>query len=449
MATLLTYFADLFTFGQALNDALTKQGGYPRSSADVYSELRNRIDSAKQAAQQGQKRDADINEASFAVVAWLDEIIASHPDWWKDATQLQVTLFATNNAGNEFFTHLSKLTAEQDEAREVYFVALCLGFVGQYYNDVGDSGEIGRLKEIHGRQLPMPPAVLKDIAEEKITPQPYEVADPLGLRFPARWPEMFLKGGIAASIAVVVGILGYYLIRQYFESKPSANMEPDIAAINNLLKSQSCHDFDVKKEGSGNVVVFGHVPTSDGLKDLIAKLKALPAAEKIDPKIETLAYPFCDIVELAASYYQSNRSQNGGLEAAIRGEKVNMQEGDLIAVDVTLPGYAAYLYVDYFVADGTEVVHLYPSLPGKEVTIGAGKQIVVGEPVDNRLPWKVSPPFGREMVVAYASRVPLFRTRRPEVEKVKEYLPILRDALGAKEANALAHYFFIQTAAKY
>ena len=449
MATLLTYFADLFTFGQALNDALTKQGGYPRSSADVYSELRNRIDSAKQAAQQGQKRDADINEASFAVVAWLDEIIASHPDWWKDATQLQVTLFATNNAGNEFFTHLSKLTAEQDEAREVYFVALCLGFVGQYYYEVGDSGEIGRLKEIHGRQLPMPPAVLKDIAEEKITPQPYEVADPPGLRFPARWPEMFLKGGIAASIAVVVGILGYYLIRQYFESKPSANMEPDIAAINNLLKSQSCHDFDVKKEGSGNVVVFGHVPTSDGLKDLIAKLKALPAAEKIDPKIETLAYPFCDIVELAAPFYQSNRSQNGGLEAAIRGEKVNMQEGDLIAVDVTLPGYAAYLYVDYFVADGTEVVHLYPSLPGKEVTIGAGKQIVVGEPVDNRLPWKVSPPFGREMVVAYASRVPLFRTRRPEVEKVKEYLPILRDALGAKDANALAHYFFIRTAAKH
>ena len=449
MATLLTYFADLITFGQALNDALTKQGGYPRSSADVYSELRNRIDSAKQAAQQGQKRDADINEASFAVVAWLDEIIASHPDWWKDATQLQVTLFATNNAGNEFFTHLSKLTAEQDEAREVYFVALCLGFVGQYYYEVGDSGEIGRLKEIHGRQLPMPPAVLKDIAEEKITPQPYEVADPPGLRFPARWPEMFLKGGIAASIAVVVGILGYYLIRQYFESKPSANMEPDIAAINNLLKSQSCHDFDVKKEGSGNVVVFGHVPTSDGLKDLIAKLKALPAAEKIDPKIETLAYPFCDIVELAAPFYQSNRSQNGGLEAAIRGEKVNMQEGDLIAVDVTLPGYAAYLYVDYFVADGTEVVHLYPNLPGKEVTIGAGKQIVVGEPVDNRLPWKVSPPFGREMVVVYASRIPLFRTRRPEVEKVKEYLPILRDALGAKEANALAHYFIIQTAVKH
>lgn len=449
MATLLTYFADLFTFGQALSDTLTKQGGYPRSSADVYSELRNRIDSAKQAAQQGQKRDADINEASFAVVAWLDEIVASHPDWWKDATQLQVTLFATNNAGNEFFTHLSKLTAEQDEAREVYFVALCLGFVGQYYYEVGDSGEIGRLKEIHGRQLPMPPAVLKDIAEEKITSQPYGVADPPGLRFPARWPEMFLKGGIAASIAVVVGILGYYLIRQYLESKPSANLEPDIAAINNLLKSQSCHDFEVKKEGSGNVVVFGHVPTSDGQKDLIAKLKALPAAEKIDPKIEELGYPFCDIVELAAPFYQSNKNRNGGLEAAIRGEKVNMQEGDLIAVDVTLPGYAAYLYVDYFVADGTEVVHLYPNLPGKEVTIGAGKQIVVGEPVDNRLPWKVSPPFGREMVAVYASRIPLFRTRRPEVEKVKEYLPILRDALGAKEANALAHYFFIQTAAKH
>ena len=207
MATLLTYFADFFTFGQALNGTLTKQGSYPRSSADVYSELRSRIDSAKLAAQQGQKRDADINDACFAVVAWLDEVIASHPDWWKDATQLQVTLFATNNAGNEFFTHLSKLTAEQDEVREVYYVALCLGFVGQYYYEAADTGEIGRLKEIHGRQLPTPPAILSDIPKEKITPQPYRVADPATLRFPARWPEMFLKGGIVTSIAVVVGIL--------------------------------------------------------------------------------------------------------------------------------------------------------------------------------------------------------------------------------------------------
>ena len=125
-----------------------------------------------------------------------------------------------------------------------------------------------------------------------------------------------------------------------------------------------------------------------------------------------------------------------------------MQEGDLIAVDVTLPSYDVYLYVDYFVADGTEVVHLFPNSPGKEVTISAGKKMVVGEPADNRLPWKVSPPFGREMVVAYASRAPLFRTRRPEVEKVKEYLPILRDALGTKDFNAVAHHFFIETEAK-
>jgi type IV/VI secretion system ImpK/VasF family protein len=448
VATLLTYFADCFTFGQALNDALTRQGAYPRSSTDVYAELRSQIESAKLAAQQAQKREMDINEACFAVVAWLDEVIASHPDWWKDARQLQVSLFATNNAGNEFFTHLAKLTAEQDEVREVYYVALCLGFVGQYYYEVGDSGEIGRLKEIHGRQLPLPPVVLKDLSEEKVTLQPYRVADPPGLRFPARWAEMFLKGGIAASVAVVVGVLGYYLIQQYFESKPSVNLEPDIAAINGLLTPQLCHDFEVAKEESGNVVVSGHVPTPDAQKDLIAKLKALPAGEKIDPRLNVLAYPFCDIVELAEPFHQTNKTQNGGLDATIRGEKTNMQEGDLIAVDVTSPSYTAYLYVDYFVADGTEVVHLYPSAPGKEVAIVSSKKILVGEPTDNRLPWKVSPPFGREMVVAYASRVPLFRARRPEVEKVNEYLPILREALSAKEANAVAHYFFIQTEAK-
>ena len=456
MATLLTYFADFFTFGQALNETLTKEGSYPRSAVDVYGELHGRIDSAKLAAQQGQKRNTDIDEACFAVAAWLDEVIASHPDWWKDATQLQVTLFATNNAGNEFFTHLSKLTAEQDEVREIYYLALCLGFVGQYYYEAGDTGEIGRLKDTHGRQLPMAPAILQDIPEEKITPQPYRTADPAGPRFPARWPELFLKGGIATSIALVAGILAYYLMQQYFDSKPSrpipevAAPEPEIASINGLLKTHACHDFDVlKKEESGNVAVTGYVPTTDGQKSLIAELKALPAAEKINPKIDVLGYPFCDVVELAAPFRRANTTQNAGLEAKNRDEKLKMQEGDLIAVDVTLPSYAAYLYVDYFVADGSEVVHLFPNAPGKEVTTNARAKIVVGEPTDNRLPWKVSPPFGKEMVVAYASRTPLFRTRRQEVEKVKEYLPVLREALRAKESNAVARYFFIETEAKH
>ena len=454
MATLLTYFADFFTYGQALNDTLTKQGSYSRSSTEVCSALRSRIDAAKLVAQQGQKRDADINEACFAVVAWLDELIASHPDWWKDATQLQVTLFATNNAGNEFFTHLSKLTAEQDEVREVYYVALCLGFVGQYYCEVGDAGEIGRLKEIHGRQLPAPPAVLKDIPEEKITPQPYRTADPAGPKFPARWPELFLKGGIAASVALVAGILAYYLMQQYFDSKPSrpipevAAPEPDIASINALLKTHACHDFDVIKDGTG-VLVSGFAPNADGQKSLIAELKALPASEKIIPKLEILGYPFCDIVELAAPLRQANLAQSAGLDARNRDEKPKMQEGDLIAVNVTIPKYSAYLYVDYFVADGSEVVHLFPAATGKEIATGAQAKIVVGEPVDNRLPWKVSPPFGKEMVVAFATRVPLFRIRRPEVEKVKDYLPVLREALRAKESNAVAQYFFIDTEAKH
>ena len=67
-------------------------------------------------------------------------------------------MFNTNNAGNEFFQHLSALKQDQDEVREVYYHAILCGFVGQYYYENADTGELGKLKELHARQLPVAPA---------------------------------------------------------------------------------------------------------------------------------------------------------------------------------------------------------------------------------------------------------------------------------------------------
>ena len=142
-------------------------------------------------ARAGQRRrecpSADGRRARNSFTA--DEIVARHPTFWEAATSLQVTLFDTTNAGNEFFTHLGSLSPQQDEVREVYYVALCLGFVGQYYYEVGDQGELGKLKELHVRHLPAAAALLQALADEKITAQPYRVADPAGPRMPNRWPE--------------------------------------------------------------------------------------------------------------------------------------------------------------------------------------------------------------------------------------------------------------------
>ena len=66
--------------------------------------------------------------------------------------------------------------------REVYWHALALGFKGQYYFESGESGELGKLKELHGQQLAVRPARSDGPAHDRITPQPYGVPDPPAAR---------------------------------------------------------------------------------------------------------------------------------------------------------------------------------------------------------------------------------------------------------------------------
>lgn len=73
--------------------------------------------------------------ARFALVAWADEVVLrsewrGRDEWFKDPLQLQ--LFRTNRAGNEFFERLEALRPDQNHAREIYFLCLAMGFEGQW-----------------------------------------------------------------------------------------------------------------------------------------------------------------------------------------------------------------------------------------------------------------------------------------------------------------------------
>jgi type IV/VI secretion system ImpK/VasF family protein len=77
----------------------------------------------------------DLEEARFALVAWADESIlrtdwSGRQQWLGEPLQLQ--LFRTNRAGDEFFERLARLRAEQTDAREVFFLCLVFGFEGGY-----------------------------------------------------------------------------------------------------------------------------------------------------------------------------------------------------------------------------------------------------------------------------------------------------------------------------
>ncbi|HEU4535682.1 MAG TPA: type IVB secretion system protein IcmH/DotU, partial [Polyangiaceae bacterium] len=87
-------------------------------------------------AQAGVPR-ADLLEARYAIVAFLDEQVSRSPWHGKHqwlAEPLQLVLFNENTAGEGFFQHLGAL--ERDGSRlaalEIYYLCLALGFQGQF-----------------------------------------------------------------------------------------------------------------------------------------------------------------------------------------------------------------------------------------------------------------------------------------------------------------------------
>jgi type VI secretion system protein ImpK len=79
-----------------------------------------------------------IRQAKFALVAFLDETIISSSwqrknEWLTEP--LQIKLFDTFNAGEEFFTNLHNLrqrASSNKDVLEVYYLCLTLGFKGMY-----------------------------------------------------------------------------------------------------------------------------------------------------------------------------------------------------------------------------------------------------------------------------------------------------------------------------
>lgn len=90
----------------------------------------------------------DYDDARFALVAWVDETMMNAPwvhrgEWQRSL--LQTELYATTNAGEEFFERLNRLAPSQNNIREVYYMCLCLGFMGRYCHP-GDEIMLGQLR---------------------------------------------------------------------------------------------------------------------------------------------------------------------------------------------------------------------------------------------------------------------------------------------------------------
>ena len=126
----------------------------PADTAEVGRSLVAALDAAAaRAAEHGHSQD-QIQQALFAVVAWIDEAAMTRP--WPGASAwrlapLQRHYFSTTRAGVEFFQRLQALPDDATSVREVYGLMLVAGFAGHY--TIKPPGELAAVPHVDMRVL--------------------------------------------------------------------------------------------------------------------------------------------------------------------------------------------------------------------------------------------------------------------------------------------------------
>jgi type VI secretion system protein ImpK len=147
----------------------------------------------------------ELEDARFALVAWVDESVLrsgwpGREEWLRELLQMQ--LYRTNRAGNEFYERLARLRPTQTAAREIFLLCLAFGFEGQY------AGHDAERRALIAQQLDALRAAgraLDPVRESPVTPSAYEVEIRLGPRGRGRIGRALLV--LAAGVALVWGVL--------------------------------------------------------------------------------------------------------------------------------------------------------------------------------------------------------------------------------------------------
>ena len=156
-----------------------------------------------QAAAQGAS-SADVREAEFCLVAFLDETLLMS-DWpgrdgWAQRP-LQLSRYERYDAGEAFFDRLRQLLSEggRDETLEVYYLCIALGYKGRY--QIHGREVLGQLvADLKGR-LARAPGGTRPLAPHALPAGPAAAAEAGGI------PTWALFAGAAALVLVLYLVL--------------------------------------------------------------------------------------------------------------------------------------------------------------------------------------------------------------------------------------------------
>ncbi len=111
-----------------------------------------------------------------------------------------------------------------------------------------------------------------------------------------------------------------------------------------------------------------------------------------------------------------------------------LKEGEEFSFGIDTPHFRSFLHLAYIQADGT-VLNLSHSVDQSLAQFAPGSHVLLGDCQKGCPKFRVSKPFGNEMLIAVASRSPLFSQPRPVIETEREFLTALRRALALSASS--------------
>lgn len=207
---------------------------------------------------------------------------------------------------------------------------------------------------------------------------------------------------------------------------------------------------------TGILELRGHVPDESLREPILNAIRSqLGESIPVGGSMLVLPSPQCDVLSrlenlgLPQSQGQTRDSMQVGAITQI--STFDYGQGERVIVKMRSPDYPAYVYVDFFDVDG-RVLHLRPNQwegverhsPDTPIEIGADR---TGQ---SSVKLIVSPPYGQELAIAYASSAPLYEGLRETIEPAETYLDYMRTRVAALKAEDPDYkgewvYMFIQT----
>jgi hypothetical protein len=193
------------------------------------------------------------------------------------------------------------------------------------------------------------------------------------------------------------------------------------------LQNLSCGKVAAERLG-GSTVLTGYVSSQTDF-ELVRQI----AANGINTSLGNLVvapWPQCEALQtLEKSLAESDQPK-----IAIGAKE--FRDGDTLRIEIQSPAQISYLYIVYIQADGSVVNLAQPAGLVPQPTL-PNTTLIFGDGMAGRAKFTVGPPYGREMIIALASRSPLFEDKLPAEQTEREYLTALRRALIYKPSADL------------